>query len=87
MKLTGGILCSEELAAKIMQSIRSGATPRHVPAIILVVDKIPYTISGKKMELAVLKVIQGLEPKNKAALTDASALECYKNIPELGSKF
>ncbi len=86
MKLTGGILCSEELAAKIRQSIRSGATPRHLPAIILVVDKISCTISSKNMELAVLEVIQGGEPKNKAALADASALDCYKNIPELGSK-
>ncbi len=87
VKLTEGILFSEELAAKIKQSIRSGATPRHVPAMLFQVDKIPCTISGKKMELAVLEVIQGEEPKNKAALADASALECYRNIPELGSKF
>ena len=35
--------------------IHTGATPRHVPAVVAAVPDIPYTISGKKVELAVLE--------------------------------
>ena len=83
VKLPGGILFSEELIEKIKKTIRSGATPRHIPAIIIPVEKIPYTISGKKVELAVLEVVQGNDPKNKEALADPTALNCYRNLPEL----
>ena len=76
---------SETLAQTIRQTIRQGATPRHVPSIILPVDKIPYTLSGKKVELAVLDVVQGIEPQNKDALADPSALDCYRHLPALGT--
>ena len=83
VKLPGGVLFQEELIEKIKKTIRSGATPRHVPAIIIPVEKIPYTISGKKVELAVLEVLQGNDPKNKEALADPTALNCFRNLPEL----
>ena len=83
VKLSSGVSFSDELMVKIKKTIRSGATPRHVPAIIFPVEKIPYTISGKKVELAVLEVVQGRYPKNKEALADPTSLECYRNLPEL----
>jgi acetoacetyl-CoA synthetase len=83
VKLSSGVSFSDELMVKIKKTIRSGATPRHVPAIIFPVEKIPYTISGKKVELAVLEVVQGKYPKNKEALADPTSLECYRNLPEL----
>ena len=83
VKLSSGVFFSDELMVKIKKTIRSGATPRHVPAIIFPVEKIPYTISGKKVELAVLEVVQGRYPKNKEALADPTSLECYRNLPEL----
>jgi len=83
VKLSSGVSFSDELKVKIKKTIRSGATPRHVPAVIFPVEKIPYTISGKKVELAVLEVVQGKDPKNKEALADPTALECYRNLPEL----
>ena len=83
VKLSSGVFFSDELMVKIKKTIRSGATPRHVPAIIFPVEKIPYTISGKKVELAVLEVVQGKYPKNKEALADPTSLECYRNLPEL----
>jgi acetoacetyl-CoA synthetase len=83
VKLSSGVFFSDELMVKIKKTIRSGATPRHVPAIIFPVEKSPYTISGKKVELAVLEVVQGKYPKNKEALADPTSLECYRNLPEL----
>lgn len=85
VKLAKGITLSEALADKIRKAIRSEATPRHVPKIIWAVEKIPYTINGKKVEIAVLDIVSGLEPKNKEALSDPTALDCYRNLKVLAS--
>ena len=65
------------------QSIKSNCSPRHVPEIILPVDDIPYTLSGKKVELAVKKIIDGKEVINRDALTNPDSLDLYSSIPEL----
>lgn len=44
-----------------------------------------YTISGKKVEIAVRNVIEDEEVKNIGALRNPQSLECYRNIPELAS--
>ena len=58
-------------------------TPRHVPAKIIAVPDIPYTISGKKVELAVRKVLHNQEVKNRDALANPEALEHYRNLRQL----
>lgn len=80
VKLAKGHVLNEQLTERIKKTIRNGATPRHVPALIRQVDKIPYTISGKKVELAVLDIVMGREPKNKDALADKDALNCFRNV-------
>jgi len=74
---------TEELEKKIRSQIRSGATPRHVPARIAVVPDIPRTKSGKIVELAVRDVVHGRSVKNKEALANAEALEHFRNRAEL----
>ena len=74
---------SEALKDKIKKTVRLGATPRHTPSKVIQVAKIPYTISGKKVELAVLEVVKGGTLENISAIADASALECYKGLNEL----
>jgi acetoacetyl-CoA synthetase len=54
-----------------------------VPAKIIPVADIPYTISGKKVELAVRDVVHGREVKNKDALANPEALDLYKDLEEL----
>jgi acetoacetyl-CoA synthetase len=49
------------------------------------VEDIPYTINGKKVELAVRNVIHGLEVKNKDDLANPEALDYYVDLPELES--
>ena len=56
---------------------------QHVPAKIISVPDVPYTLNMKKVELAVKKVIQGLEVLNKDALSNPEALDYYANIKEL----
>ena len=83
VKLAPGIELTDELAGRIRKLIRSSCSPRHVPAKIIEVKDIPYTISGKKVELAVQKVIHGEEVKNRDALKNPEALELYRDLEEL----
>ncbi len=54
-----------------------------MPAKIISVPAVPYTLNMKKVELAVKKVIQGQEVLNKDALSNPEALDYYANIKEL----
>ena len=58
----------EELSAKIRAEIRSQTSPRHVPAEIHQIGEVPRTISGKAVELAIVRVLRGEDPGNRDAL-------------------
>lgn len=68
--LQEGVSLTEELSKKIKTTIRTQFSPRHVPDQFVVVQEIPYTISGKKMETPVKKILSGI-PIEKAASVDA----------------
>lgn len=85
VKLREGHELTDELLKRIKTTIRQNTTPRHVPAKVISVADIPYTISGKKVELAVRKVIHDQAVKNKDALANPEALDLYKELPELAS--
>ena len=74
---------SKDLVDKIKFQIKSSCSPRHVPSKIIKVKGIPYTINGKKVEVAVTKIIEGKSVTNKDAISNPEALDQYKNIPEL----
>jgi acetoacetyl-CoA synthetase len=80
VKLKKGFHLTDELLGIIKSNIRSNCSPRHVPAIIKAVDDIPYTINGKKVEIAVKKIIHGQDVKNRDALANPECLEVYKHI-------
>lgn len=71
------------LIDRIKQKIRTNATPRHVPALILPVADIPRTKSGKITELAVRNIIHNQPVNNRDALANPEALELYANLPAL----
>ena len=83
IKLGNSSRLSDQLITELKQKIRTNCSPRHVPEIILPIDDIPYTISGKKVELAVKKIINGDNPGNKDALANPESLDLYVSIPEL----
>lgn len=70
----------EKLTAKIKNKIRQETTPRHVPSKIYQISEVPYTISGKKVEIAVSKILNGETIDNKEALANPKALEQFIKI-------
>jgi acetoacetyl-CoA synthetase len=68
---------------RIKRQIRTGASPRHVPAKIVAVADIPRTRSGKITELAVREVVHGRPVKNTEALANPEALALYRDLPAL----
>ncbi len=74
---------TEELKNMIRQSIRNNVSPRHVPAKIIPVADIPFTINMKKVELAVKNIIEGNPVTNRDALANPEALDLYRDLPEL----
>ena len=83
LKMAEGYVLTKELKDKIKRNIRQNASPRHVPAKIMAVKDIPYTLNMKKVELAVKKVIQGEPVLNRDALANPDSLDLYKDLPEL----
>lgn len=78
-----GVELDDTLQTRIRKAIRQGATPRHVPAVILSVPEIPRTVSGKIVELAVREVIHGRPVTNRNALANPDALAHFANRIEL----
>ena len=78
-----GHALTEALKQKIKATIRTNASPRHVPAKIVAVGEIPYTLNMKKVELAVRKVIHGEEVSNKDALGNPGSLDAFAKIKEI----
>ncbi|MGB8316875.1 MAG: acetoacetate--CoA ligase, partial [Ignavibacteriaceae bacterium] len=74
---------SKELIDKIKERIRSSATPRHVPAKILQIKEVPRTISGKKVEIAVTRIINDEKVENKDALINPDSLNQFIGLEEL----
>jgi acetoacetyl-CoA synthetase len=83
VKLVPGATLDEALAARIRSTIRSGASPRHVPAKVIAVADLPRTRSGKLTELAVRDVVHGRPVRNVEGLANPEALRLFENLAEL----
>lgn len=84
VQLNEGYELTDDLKNKIRKSLRSKASPRHVPARIIDVPDIPYTFSGKKVEIAIRNIIHGEEPPNRSALENPESLDYFEEIaPDL----
>ena len=66
VKLASGTALDSTIEEKIRNTLRDSYSPRHVPEKIYQVEDIPYTLTGKKMEVPVRKILLGM-PANKAA--------------------
>jgi acetoacetyl-CoA synthetase len=77
--LNEGYELTDELKTKIQQTLREKTSPRHVPKLIFKAptDGIPYTFSNKKVEIAVTKIIHGMEVANRGALRNPESLDFY----------
>jgi len=84
VKMREGAELSDKLADRIRLTIRHGATPRHVPAIILAVEDLPRTRSGKIAEIAVREIVHGRPVKNQSALANPEVLTLFESLEALG---
>ncbi|GHA40215.1 acetoacetate--CoA ligase [Photobacterium aphoticum] len=83
VQLTQDAELDDALKAQISQRIREQCSPRHVPAVIVAVNDIPRTRSGKLVELAVRQVVHHQPVNNVGALANPASLDEFKDRPEL----
>jgi acetoacetyl-CoA synthetase len=81
--LRPGLVLDDGLRDRIRARIRTGASPRHLPAKIVQVADIPRSKSGKISELAVRDIVHGRDIKNREALANPEAVDIYRNIADL----
>ncbi|RMG24757.1 MAG: acetoacetate--CoA ligase [Bacteroidetes bacterium] len=83
--LEPGVQLDEALQARIRQALRSQCSPRHVPDVIYAVPDIPYTLSGKKMEVPVKKIFMKMEVSkslNRDAIRNPEAVDYFVKLAE-----
>ena len=85
VRLNQGYRLDDGLKNRIKKTLRDNASPRHVPAKIIAVPDIPYTLNMKKVESAVTNIINGRPVMNRDALTNPESLDYYQELEELKS--
>ena len=78
IKMAPHEILSDERITQVKKEIRSNTTPRHVPKYVSSISDIPYTRSGKKMELVVTHILAGREIKNIEAIANPESLSDYR---------
>jgi len=80
VRLAEGASLDDGLCARIAERLRTAYTPRHVPDRIIEVPAIPATLTGKKMEVPVRKILLGTPPEQAAnpdAMADPGSLDAF----------
>src|SRR4051795_7557135 len=83
VQLAPGQELTPELTAQIKAAIRANASPRHVPDEITVVPGVPHTRTGKRLEVPLKRLFQGVPPEkalNVGAVDDAAVVEHYVKL-------
>ncbi|HEU5307105.1 MAG TPA: acetoacetate--CoA ligase, partial [Acidimicrobiia bacterium] len=79
--LAPGATLDDELRAEIVKGLRTELSPRHVPDAILAVPAVPRTLSGKKLEVPVKRILGGAAADtvaSRSSLVDPTALDWYE---------
>ena len=80
VKLVNSLSLDDHIISKIKNSIKINLSPKHVPASIFSVTDIPYTINGKKVEIAVKNIINGEEVENIDSISNSECLNEFLTI-------
>ncbi len=78
-----GITLTEDIKKKINTTLRTDYSPKHVPDDVIAVPDIPYTISGKKTETPVKKILMGKDPQevvNAGSLRNPESMDFFINL-------
>lgn len=76
-------LSFDDVKLKIRSAVKQELTARHLPAHIFNVSAVPYTRSGKKVEIAVKKIFAGEELDNISAISNSVVLSEYEKIRDM----
>ena len=85
VKLKDNMKINDEMKKNIKNEIKKNCSPKHLPKKIVQVEDIPYTLSGKKVELAVKKIVNGNKVDNKDALINPESLQFFENLSEVAN--
>lgn len=80
---TDGTVPERDVAGELKQVLKTQLSPRHVPNEVYVVGSIPVTLSGKKLEIPVKKILAGAEPSSVASrseLIDPASLDAIVEV-------
>jgi acetoacetyl-CoA synthetase len=80
VQLTPGVELDDELAARIRTALRTELSPRHVPDRIVAVPAVPRTLSGKKLEVPVKRILTGTPVEvaaSRGSLADPTSLDWF----------
>jgi acetoacetyl-CoA synthetase len=80
VKLADGITLDDRITAEINTRLRREYTPRHIPDKIIQVPAMPTTITGKKLEVPVRRLLMGVpleKAANTSAMADPAALDAF----------
>jgi acetoacetyl-CoA synthetase len=83
LKLKHGAGVDEALTARVAERLRTECSPRHVPDGIYAVPAVPYTLTGKKMEVPVRRILTGVSVEQAAsrdATLNADALQWFERF-------
>lgn len=75
-----GEALTDDLKKAIAQKLRQEVSPRHIPNEIISIQQVPYTLSGKKMEVPIRKILLGLDTTkaaNAGAMRNPEALSFF----------
>jgi acetoacetyl-CoA synthetase len=78
--LRPGVALDAPLIGRIQSAIRAAASPRHVPDAVFAVAEVPRTLTGKKLELPIKKLLLGQpidKVVNRDALTNPASLDWF----------
>jgi acetoacetyl-CoA synthetase len=78
-----GTAVDDDMRRTIKDALRNGLSPRHVPDAIEAVPAIPRTLSGKKLEVPVKRILNGADADavaSRSSLADPAALDWYEEF-------
>ncbi len=84
--MNDGIKLDEKLTSKIKQSIKERIAPRFIPDDIIPISEIPYTLSGKKLEKPVKRILEGKKPSEVASPDSLRNPNSLNQFVEMGLK-
>jgi acetoacetyl-CoA synthetase len=83
--LRDGAELDDDLRGEIRRRVRESCSPRHVPDDIIRIAEVPRTLSGKKLEVPVKKILLGADPERAASrdsLANPAALDVFTEMAQ-----